>query len=100
MCGVADSWPRPFAVGVLALDKPGDADARRAGRLDVALDAYKYGYFLIDTVEAGPDGEGYLIAEMLAARTDADALVARGPVDYDRLGSIANRHRLLVRAPG
>jgi hypothetical protein len=100
MCGAAGTWPRPFAVGVLALLVTAEGAARRAGRLDVAMDAYKFGYFLIDTVEAGRDGEGYLVAEMLAARTGADALVARGPVDLERLADIADRHRLLVRASG
>jgi hypothetical protein len=98
MCGAAGSWPRPFAVGVLALPDPQDAAGRSQGRLDVALDAYKLGYFLLDTIETGPDGVGYLTAELLAARTGADAVVARGPVDGDRLSGMADRHRLVVHA--
>jgi len=42
MCGTSGSWPRPFAVGVLALD-PNDGARRSAERLSLALDAYKYG---------------------------------------------------------
>lgn len=98
MCGVAGSWPRPFAVGVLALADPGDAAMRSAGRLEVALEAYKHGYFLIDTIETGPSGAGYLAVELLAARNGADALIARGPVDRNQLDGIADRQRLLVRS--
>ena len=97
MCAPTGTWPRPFAVGVLALPDTADAVARSAGRLHVALDAYKHGYFLIDTIEAGADGAGYAIAELLAVRTDADALVTGGPVDAARLLRIADRRRLVVR---
>jgi nucleotide-binding universal stress UspA family protein len=100
MCGAAGTWPRPFAVGVLALadpDDPNHAEARRAGRLDVALDAYKDGYFLIDTVETGDrEGGGYPAIEALAARTGADALVVRGSADRPRLESVAARCRLMI----
>ena len=34
----------------------------------------------------------------VAARTDADTLIVRGPVDGDRPHRIADRRRLLVRA--
>jgi hypothetical protein len=100
MCGPAGSWPRPFAVGVLALAGAHDAASRAAARLDVALDAYKYGYFLIDIIDIAAtsgDAAGYAIAEQLVARTSADALIASGPVDGERLAGIADRNRLVVR---
>jgi hypothetical protein len=91
-------WPRPFAVGILAMTGPDVAEHRPAERLRVAMDAYRYGYFLIDTIETGADGAGYVTAAVLAERTGADAFVTRGPVDDLRLAGIAGRQRLVVRA--
>jgi len=88
---VSGSWPRPFAVGVLA----SDGGRRRRERLDLALDAYKLGYFLLDTVEVH-DRAGYAVAEALAARTDADAFVVRGDVDLPRLERAAADLRMRV----
>jgi len=96
MCDLPGTLPRRFAVGVLALG-PVDAARRSAARLDLALDAYKLGYFLLDTVETTPAGTGYLAAELLLARSGADAIVARGPVDRDWLYAIADRLGLAVR---
>lgn len=97
MCGLSGSWPRPFAVGLLALQNPMDAAGRTTARLDLALHAYKCGYFLIDTIETNAAGTGYLAAELLVSRTDADAVITHGPVDDDWLHSVADRHRLMIR---
>src|SRR4051812_32997459 len=63
--------PRPFAVGVLAL-APGVSEPDRwDARLEVALRAYKYGYFLLDVIEVEPrpGDPTYLVIEELATRT-------------------------------
>jgi hypothetical protein len=96
MSGAAGSWPRPFAVGVLGPPDADDPVRRSRARLDVAMDAYKHGYFLVDTIETSGAGTGYLAAELLAGRTEADALVVRGRVDDDWLCSVADRHGLVV----
>jgi hypothetical protein len=89
----------PFAVGVLGLDgDPADDELRRRGRLDLALDAYVLGYFLLDTIEVQEDGTGYALAEALAEHTEADAYVIAGPLDPDRLRQSADRLRMRVRS--
>jgi hypothetical protein len=98
MHGAPDTWPRPFAVGVLALASPADGADRAAARLDLALDTYKFGYFLIDTIEVDPQGTGYLATELLVSRADPDALVIAGPVDTGWLHALADRHRLVIRS--
>ena len=97
---VSGSWPRPFAVGVLAFAITPDGTGRATARLDLALDTYKYGYFLIDTVEIDPHGTGYLAAELLVRRAGPDALITRGPIDVDWLHALADRHRLMIRSCG
>jgi hypothetical protein len=97
MYGASDSWPRPFAVGVLALAAPTAGAGRASARLDLALDAYRFGYFLVDTIEVDTHGSGYLAAELLVRRADPEALVVRGPVDMDWLNALADRHRLVIR---
>ncbi|HEY6794128.1 MAG TPA: hypothetical protein VI248_05550 [Kineosporiaceae bacterium] len=97
MCGAVGSRPRPFAIGVLAVDDGGKGGTPSEGRLDIALDAYKYGYFLLDTIETSPPGTGYLAVELLVSRSGADALVVRGCVDEGWLCAVADRHRLVVR---
>ena len=97
MYGASGSWPRPFAVGVLALTDTADGAARAVARLDLALDAYKLGYFLVDTIEIDDRGTGYLATELLVSRATPAALVTRGPVDTDWLHTLADRHRLTIR---
>ncbi len=96
MYGFSGGWPRPFAVGVLALSDPDDEESRTAERLALAMEAYRFGYYRIDTVEVRRDGAGYEAAESLAARAGADAFVTRGPVDRGALGAAASRRRLVV----
>lgn len=96
MCQASDGWPRPFAVGILALVPATNGPDRTAARLDLALDTYKLGYFLIDTVEIDALGTGYLAAELLVSRTTPDALVTRGRVDTDWLHALADRHPLVI----
>jgi hypothetical protein len=57
-------------------------------------------------VETTPSGTGYLAADLLVSRTDAEALVARGSsrvargsVDDDWLHAVADRRRLVIH-PG
>jgi hypothetical protein len=92
------SWPRPFAVGLLAFTEPTHGTGRTIARLDLALDTYKFGYFLIDTIEIDSRGTGYLAAELLVSQTNPDALVTRGPVDSGWLHALADRHRLVIRS--
>lgn len=96
MYGASGSWPRPFAVGVLALTAPPNGAGRTVARLDLALDAYKLGYFLVDTVEIDARGTGYLATELLVSRAAPEALVTRGPVDTAWLHALADRHRLMI----
>ena len=98
MCQASHGWPRPFAVGVLALTTTTHGPNRTTARLDLALDTYKLGYFLIDTIEIDAHGTGYLAAELLVSRTTPDALVTRGRVDPDWLHALADRHPLLVHS--
>jgi hypothetical protein len=98
MCNASDGWPRPFAVGVLALGATPSGPDRTAARLDLALDTYKLGYFLIDTIEIDAHGTGYLAAELLVSHATPDALVARGPVDNDWLHALADRHPLAIHS--
>ena len=93
-----DDRPRPFAVGVLALGANPSGPDRTAARLDLALDTYKLGYFLIDTIEIDDHGTGYLAAELLVSHATPEALVARGPVDADWLHAIADRHPLAIHS--
>ncbi len=97
-CRAPDAWPRPFAVGILAFAAPPDGAGRSTARLDVALDAYKLGYFLIDTIEIDAYGTGYLAAELLVSRTTPDALVTRGRIDPDWLRALTDRHPLVIHA--
>ena len=92
------SWPRPFAVGLLAFTEPTHGTGRTIARLDLALDTYKFGYFLIDTIEIDAYGTGYLAAELLVSRTTPDALVTRGRIDTDWLRALADRHPLVIHA--
>lgn len=94
----SDSWPRPLAVGVLALVPAASGPDRTAARLDLALDTYKLGYFLIDTIEIDVLGTGYLAVELLVSRTTPDALVTRGRVDTDWLRALADRHPLTIHS--
>ena len=94
----SDGWPRPFAVGLLALGGGASGPDRSAARLDLALDAYKLGYFLIDTIEIDGYGTGYLAAELLISRTTPDALVTRGRVAADWLHAQADRHPLVIHS--
>jgi hypothetical protein len=73
-----------------------DGARRAAARPDLALDTYKYGYFLLDIIELDPQGTGHLATELLIRRASPDALVARGPVEADWLHALADRHRLVV----
>jgi hypothetical protein len=90
MHGAPGTWSRPFAA-------PADGVNRAAARLDLALDAYKLGYFLVDTIEIDPQGTGYLATELLVSRTTPDAPITAGPVDTDWLHALADRHRLAIR---
>ncbi|HET9657701.1 MAG TPA: hypothetical protein VFP72_20285 [Kineosporiaceae bacterium] len=98
MRNATEGWPRPFAVGVLAVGAGLSHPDRSAARLDLALDTYKLGYFLIDTIEIDTHGTGYLAAELLVSRTTPDALVVRGPVDADWLHALADRHPLEIHS--
>src|SRR3954466_6978071 len=85
--------PRPFAVGVLAL-APGVSEPDRwDARLEGALRAYKYGYFLLDVIEVEPrpGDPTYLVIDELATRTDADAFVVQGAVDLGFLREVADQ---------
>ena len=53
--------------------------------------------FAVGVLETTPTGTGFLAAELLVSRTDADALVTRGPVDDDWTHAVADRHRLVIR---
>lgn len=62
--------PLPMAVGVLALPPTTD-DHRNAARLDLALSAYKLGYFVVDTIEVTPaTGKPRLPLDRCCGRTD------------------------------
>jgi hypothetical protein len=90
----AVGWPRPFAVGVLGVGAEVAGPERSSARLGVALDTYKLGYFLIDTVEIDALGTGCLAVELLVSRTTPDALVVHGSVDSDWVQAVADRHPL------
>jgi hypothetical protein len=77
-----------------------DRAGRATARLELALDAYKLGYFLVDTVEIDTRGSGYLAAELLVSRTTPDALVTRGAVDDGWCHALADRHRLVIHTGG
>jgi hypothetical protein len=100
MCGTSPSgsWPSPFAVGLLAFTDPADTTGRSVARLDLALDTYKLGYFLIDIIEIDLQGTGYLAAELLLNRAEPAALITRGPIDAAWLHALADRHRLVIRS--
>jgi hypothetical protein len=98
MYGASGSPILPFAVGVLALAEPTDSTGRVLARLDLALDTYKLGYFLLDIIEISTHGTGCLATELLVSRATPDALVTRGPLDTDWLNALANRHRLVIRS--
>ena len=52
--------PLPMAIAVLALVETVSEDVRRSARLDLALHAYKLGYFVVDLLEvtSGTDAGG------------------------------------------
>jgi hypothetical protein len=52
-------------VGVLSFEHREDGATDAAAELDLALDTYKLGYFLIDTIELDPVGTGALAVELL-----------------------------------
>lgn len=88
-----------MAVAVRAVP-PEEPDAvRRAVRLELALLAYEFGYFLLDVVEVTGAGEdaAYDWVEEIARRTDADAFIVDGPVDRARLKAVADADRMVIR---
>lgn len=99
MCQESDGWPRPFAVGILALETAVKGTGRTAAaRLDLALGAYRLGYFLIDTLEIDSHGTGYLAAELLVSHAAPDALVTWGSVDTGWLNALADRHPVTIHS--
>jgi hypothetical protein len=90
--------PCPFAIGVLRPTLCDELTFPRGDRFNLALDAYKLGYFLVDTIEVGPDGAGYDELERFAVRTGAEAFVVRGPVDRARVDELAGQLGVLVHA--
>jgi hypothetical protein len=98
MYRASGSSPLPFAVGVLALAGPMDGRGHALARLDVALDAYTLGYFLLDIIEIDARGTGCLATELLVSRAEPDALVTRGPVNTDWLNALADRHGVVIRS--
>ena len=98
MYGASGSPTLPFAVGVLALAEPTDSTGRAIARLDLALDTYQLGYFLLDIIEISTHGTGCLATELLVSRATPDALVTRGPHDTGRPNALANRHGLVIRS--
>ena len=95
----AGSRPLPMAIAVLGLPPTTADDARHAARLDLALLAYKLGYFVVDILEVSPDADpaGYRRIERLAEQIDADAFVCRGAVDRPRLDQVADRIHMVIR---
>ena len=91
--------PLPMAIAVLALVETVSEDVRRSARLDLALHAYKLGYFVVDVLEVTSDTDagGYGWVEALAEQTDADALVCSGPLDRGRLEAVADRSHMTIR---
>lgn len=94
----SEGRPRPFAVGILAPGASTTGLDRTAVRLDLALDAYQLGYFLIDTIDIDTRGTGYLAAELLVSHTNPEALLTHGPVNTDWLRSLADRHPMAIHA--
>ncbi|HEY6795141.1 MAG TPA: hypothetical protein VI248_10715 [Kineosporiaceae bacterium] len=92
------------------VDKPPDGWSGRpgkrwgvveSGRLEVAMAAYVWGYFLLDTIEVGaeegPTGPGWSRVGRLASVAEAEALVVHGPVNPDVCDLLAAQLRLVVR---
>ena len=78
----------------------GDEVYGRSSRLRATCDELGLtGVFIVPTTFTitTPAGTGYLAAELLLARSGADAIVTRGLVDRDWLHSVAGRHGLDVR---
>lgn len=101
MAGVGNPGSPPFAIGVLRVE-PGTGDEeRREARLQVALRAHGFGYFLLDVVEVagGQADPGYEVLEQLAVRTAAEAFVVQGEVDLAWLRPAADRLRMIIRLP-
>jgi hypothetical protein len=69
--------------------------------LEVAMAAYLWGYFLLDTVEIpvghSPDGPGWSRVRRLATVAEAEALVVHGPVDRAVSDLLAAELRMVVR---
>ena len=91
--------PLPMAIAVLAMVETVSEDVRRSARLDLALHAYKLGYFVVDVLEvrSDADADAYGWVEELAEQTDADALVCSGPLDRGRLEAVADRSHMTIR---
>jgi hypothetical protein len=96
----AGAQPLPMAIAVLSLPRATADDARRAARLDLALHAYKLGYFVVDILDTAPDTSASLYGwiETLALQTDADAFICSGPIDRAQIDEIAERAHMVVRA--
>jgi hypothetical protein len=95
----AGAQPLPMAIAVLSLPRATADDVRRAARLDLALHAYKLGYFVVDILDTGPGTSASLYGwiETLALQTDADAFVCSGPIDRAQIDAIAERAHMVVR---
>jgi hypothetical protein len=75
------SAPWPWAVGIVLMPLDVHGDVLREERLAVAVDAYKLGYFLMDTVTVpvvrpGSAGRARLLA--LADRIELQAFILHG----------------------
>jgi hypothetical protein len=85
-----------LAVGLYTSDSE---PAPREARLQVALWAARRGYALAEAfaVSPGPGARAaYVLAEELAVRLDAQAVLVLGDVDRERVESLAKRARLMV----
>jgi hypothetical protein len=91
--------PWPLAIGVLGMPATIGVPDARVARVDLALHAYKLGYFLLDTLQvtSAPDAATRRWLEALARQVEADAFICAGPVDQGWVTELADLLRIVVR---
>lgn len=88
----------PMAIGVLGLPMTATETDRLEARLDLALLAYKRGYFMVDIIElpARAPARKHAWIEALTRRVEAEALFVAGSVDRAWLVALADRRELAI----
>lgn len=88
-----------IAVGLVCFPSTAHTSHRRRTRIALALHAARHGHVLVDTLDIDsdtPQESTLRELEELTRALDAQAVVVAGPVDRQRISTIAEQVRLVV----